>query len=78
MIEECTNASKTNVVLEHDFGVLDHLLPQKPNATTLVCEGILMFTKNDSKSWGVSLTPEKQAAVMEMYGGRSLSLIFFS
>ena len=66
MIEECTNAPKTNVVPERDFGMLDRLLAQKPNATTLVCEGILMFTKNDTKSWRDSLTPQKRAAVMEM------------
>ena len=66
MIEECTNAPKTNVVPERDFEMLDRLLAQKPNATTLVCEGILMFTKNDTKSWRDSLSPEKRAAVMEM------------
>ena len=66
IIDECTNAQKTNVVPERDFGMLDRLLAQKPNATTLVCEGILMFTKNDTKSWRDSLTPEKRAAVMEM------------
>ena len=51
---------------ERDFGMLDRLLAQKPNATTLVCEGILMYTKNDTKSWRASLTPEKRAAVMKM------------
>ena len=66
MMEECTNAPKMNVVSEHDFGMLDRLLAQKPNATTLVYEGILMFTKNDTKSWRDSLSPEKRAAVMEM------------
>ena len=63
---ECTTAPKTNVVHERDFGMLDRLLAQKPNAATLVCEGTLMFTKNDTKSWRESLTPQKQAAVMEM------------
>ena len=66
MIEECTNAPKTNVVHERDFGMLDRLLAQKPNAATLVCEGTLMFTKNDTKSWRDLLTPQKRAAVMEM------------
>ena len=60
------NAPKTNVVPERDFGMLDRLLAQKPNATTLVFEGILMFTKNDTKGWRDSLTPEKRKAVMEM------------
>ena len=66
MVDECSNAPKTNVVPERDFGMLDRLLAQKPNASTLVCEGILMFTKNDTKGWRDSLTPEKRVAVMEM------------
>ena len=66
MQDECKNAPKTNVVPERDFGMLDRLLAQKPNATTLVFEGILMFTKNDTKGWRDSLTPEKRKAVMEM------------
>ena len=63
---ECKNAPKTNVVPERDFGMLDRLLAQKPNATTLVVEGIVMFTKNDTKGWRDSLTPEKREAVMKM------------
>jgi hypothetical protein len=66
MQDECKNAPKTNVVPERDFGMLDRLLAQKPNATTLVFEGILMSTKNDTKGWRDSLTPEKRKAVMEM------------
>ena len=66
MVDECTNAPKTNVVPERDFGMLDRLLAQMPNATTLVCEGIFKFTKNDTKGWRDSLTPEKRVAVMEM------------
>jgi hypothetical protein len=65
MVDECTNARKTNVVPERDFGMLDRLLLQKPNATTLVCEG-MMFTKNDTKGWRDSLTQEKRAVVMDM------------
>jgi hypothetical protein len=66
MQDECKNASKTNFVPEQDFGMVDRLLAQKPNATTLVFEGILMFTKNDTKGWRDSRTPEKGRAVMEM------------
>jgi hypothetical protein len=66
MQDECKNAPKTNVVPERDLGILDCLLAQKPNATTLVFEGILMFTKNDTKGWRDSLMPEKRKAVMEM------------
>ena len=41
--EEFKSAPKSNVVPEQDF------ISQKPNATTLVYEGIVMFTKNNPK-----------------------------
>ena len=66
MQEECKNAPKKSVVPERDFGMLDHLLAQEPIATILVFEGILMFAKNDSRSWRHSLSPEKKASVIEM------------
>ena len=71
--EECKNAPKSNVVPERDFGMLDRLLAQKPNATTLVFEGIVMFTKNDTRSWRDSLSAEKKAIVMEMARNSKLS-----
>ena len=66
MEHECKNAPKTNVVPERDFRMLDRLLAQKPNATTLAVEDIVMFMKNDTKGWRDSLTPEKREAVMKM------------
>ena len=66
MEHECKNAPRTNVAPERDFGMLDRLLAQKPNATTLVAEGVVMFTKNDTKCWRDSLTPQKREEVMKI------------
>ena len=46
--------------------MLDRLISQKPNAATLVYEGIVMFTKNNTKHWRDTLSPEKRALVMEL------------
>ena len=50
--EESKSVLKTNVVPERDFGMLDRLMALKPNATTMVYEGI-MFSKNNTKGWRV-------------------------
>ena len=43
---ETKSVPKTNVVSERDFAQLDHLLHQKPNATTLCLEGMILFANN--------------------------------
>jgi hypothetical protein len=60
MQDERKNAPKTNIVLERDFWMLDWLLAQQPNATTLVFESNFIFTKNATKSWSDTLTPKKR------------------
>ena len=51
VMEECKSDPKSNVTPERDFGMLDQLVMLKPNATTMVYEGMLMFTKNNTKEW---------------------------
>ncbi|KXJ08201.1 hypothetical protein AC249_AIPGENE23501 [Exaiptasia diaphana] len=58
--EESKGVLKTNIVPERDFSMLDRLMAQKPNATTMVYEGIVMFSKNDTAGWRDSLQPEKR------------------
>ena len=42
---------KTNVVSERNFAKLDRLLREKPNASTLSLEAIVLFTNNRTASW---------------------------
>ena len=43
--EETKSVPKTNTVSERDFAKLDRLLREKPNATTLSLEAMILFTK---------------------------------
>ena len=49
LINETKSVSKTNVVSERDFGKLDRLLREKPNATTLSLEAMILFSNNKTE-----------------------------
>ena len=40
-----------NTISERDFAKLDRLLREKPNATTLALEGIILFSNNKTARW---------------------------
>ena len=48
LASETKSVAKTNVNPERDFGMLDRLMVEKPRATSLVLEGIIMFRKNQT------------------------------
>ncbi|XP_065893139.1 uncharacterized protein [Dysidea avara] len=48
---ETVSVSKSNVVSERDFGKLDRLLREKPNATTLSLEAMVLFSSNKTMKW---------------------------
>ena len=54
--DEIASVPKTNVVSERDFAQLDRLLRQKPNASTLALEAMILFTNNKTASWLKSKT----------------------
>ena len=43
---ETRSVPKSNVISERDFAKLHRLLREKPNATTLSLEGIILFSNN--------------------------------
>ena len=57
---ETRSVPKTNVVSEMDFAQLDRLLYQKPNATTLCLEGMILFANNKTSRWLYSKSPEER------------------
>ena len=59
LINETKSVSKTNVVSERDFGKLDCLLREKPNATTLSLEAMILFSNNKTMNWLTSKSPEE-------------------
>ena len=49
--EEISSVPTTNVAPERDFAVLDRLLHQKPNATSVALEAMILFSHNKTASW---------------------------
>ena len=53
-------APKTNIISEKDFAKLGRLLCEKPNATTLSLEGMILFANNQTSQWLNSKPVEKK------------------
>ena len=60
---ETGSAPKTNVISERDFAQLDRLLREKPNASTLSLEAMVLFSNNKTAQW---LNSKPQAEVKEL------------
>ena len=50
VIQETKSVPKSNVVPECDFAVLDRLMTQKPNATYIALESLLLYSHNKSEN----------------------------
>ena len=48
---ETKSVPNSNTVSERDFAKLDRFLREKPNATTLSLEGLILFSNNKTSSW---------------------------
>ena len=51
LVEETKSVPNSNTISERDFAKLDRLLREKPNATTLALEGIILFSNNKTARW---------------------------
>ena len=60
---ETKSVPKTNVISERDFGQLDRLLREKPNASTLSLEAMVLFSNNKTAYW---LNSKSQAEVKDL------------
>lgn len=49
--KETASVQKTNTISERDFAQLDRLLKEKPNATTMSLEAMIMFSNNKTAKW---------------------------
>ena len=66
LLSETQSVVKTNVGPERDFGMLDRLMVEKPRATSIVLEGIVMFNKNQTGTWRDNLPQDKKELVMQL------------
>lgn len=65
MFDEAKSVPKTNVTPERDFAVLDRLLSQKPNATFIALESLLLFSHNKTSTWLYSKTPQERERLLQ-------------
>ena len=56
---------KSNVISGRDFAKLDRLLREKPNATTLCLEGMIVFANNKTSAWLEAKTPEEKEDLLK-------------
>ena len=69
--EQTKLVKKTNTVSERDFGKLDRLLREKPNASTLALEAHILFSNNKPAKWLRERSQAEQDTPLKM--ARSLA-----
>ena len=65
ILHETKSVPKTNVTPERDFAVLDRLLAQKPNASYIALESLLLFSHNQTAIWLDSKTPQERERLFQ-------------
>ena len=56
---------KTNILSEHDFGQLDRFLQEKPSATTLAIEAMIMMENHNTMHWLAAKSPEDRSSILQ-------------
>ena len=51
VVDETKSVPTTNVNPERDFAVFDRMLSEKPNATCIALESLLLFSHNETSNW---------------------------
>lgn len=62
LVTETKSVPNSNTVSE---AKLDHLLREKPNATTIVLEGLVLFSNNKTTQWLNEKSPEDREAIFK-------------
>ena len=65
LLEETKSVPKSNTVSERDFAKLDRYLLEKPNASTLALESLVLFSNNKTSEWLKQKTEKEQKAILE-------------
>ena len=64
-LRETESVPRTNVDCERDFGMLDRMMRERPNAHTCVLESMIMYKKNGTNEWIKSLDESRVHDVCE-------------
>lgn len=65
IVKETESVPTTNVVPERDFAVLDRMLSEKPNATCIALESLLLFSHNKTSGWLRSKSTEERERLLK-------------
>ena len=71
LVEETKSVPTTNVSPERDFAILDRLMSEKPNATHIALESLLLYSHNKTSAWLQSQPPNEREKLLK--AARSLS-----
>ena len=64
IILETKSVPVTNVTPERDFAVLDRLMSQKPNASYIAIESLLLFSHNKTSEWLENKSSEEKKRLL--------------
>ena len=65
LVTETKSVPNSNTISERDFTKLDRLLREKPNATTIALEGLILFSNNKTAQWLHGKSPENREAIFK-------------
>ena len=60
-----TTVKTTNTISERDFGKLDRLIREKPNASILALEAHILFTNNKTTKWLATKSSDERRIMFE-------------
>ena len=65
LYKETVSVSTNNSIAERNFGMLDRFIREKPNASMIIYEAIIMNRSNKISEWRKNLSPEKRSLMMK-------------
>ena len=65
LYKETVSVSTSNSIAERNFGMLDRLIREKPNANMITYEAIIMNKSDKTSEWSKNLSPEKRSLMMK-------------
>ena len=64
MVKETASVPTTNIAPERDFAVLDRLILEKPNASLVALESMILYSHNKSSHWLEQKTDEERQQLL--------------
>ena len=65
LVQEVSSVPTTNVAPERDFAVLDRMVREKPNASTIALEAFVMYSHNKTSLWLQNKTCEERKVLFQ-------------